>query len=641
MNSMFRASYLSLVCGLLLSQPAQASEVRSAFKAALAAAEAGATPGPDSEALRNYALYPYLQAARLRRALRQDSGQATDTAIAEFLTLNSDLLPARELRRAWLDDLAGRQQWTLFMAYFVEQEADAALRCHRLRAWQETGGSENLREEALRQWMTGEALPQACTTPFRWLQESGELTPERKEQRARLALAAGNADLAEWLLQSAPPERVEPLRRWIRLLREPRKELRVLASRPELEVEWDALREAYFRMARGRLDDALEILPQLLQRPLTAAQRDQLRQLTAQAQAWERRPGAMAAFRELPDGALDSRGHEWRVRAALWQGDWPQALDWLARMPAELAAQPRWQDWRARALEATGQADAAAALYRRISGNHWFALLAAHRSRVPYRPQNTPSADVQDLLAGLVAQPSLVRARELFMIDRIEWANREWLAAIASLTPQQLVQVARLAAGWGWTLQAAATWKRAGAPDDLDILYPQPDAGDWRRAAESAGLTENWLYAIARQESLFLPRARSTSDALGLLQVKLDTARDIARRVRLRPPQREDLFDPATNLQLGAHYFAHVLQRYQGRFLLAVASYNAGPNAVARWLTEQPVEADVWIESIPYNETRDYVGKVLWNAALYQSRVDNRAMDVSGWLSPITAKPPS
>jgi soluble lytic murein transglycosylase len=641
MISVFRASYLSLLCGLVVSLPLQARDTRATFQAALAAVEAGAAETPDSEALRSYALYPYLQAARLQHALQKAPDEAVDTAIAGFLALNPALLPARELRRRWLESLAQRQQWPLFLAHFVEAEADAALRCHRLRAWQETGGSETLKADALAQWMTGALLPQACTTPFQWLQDAGELTMERKEARARLALKAGNPDLAEWLLKSAPPERAEPLQRWIRLLRDPRQELRALAASPQLDVEWEVLRDAYFKLARSRLDEAQSLLPDLLRRPLTAAQQDELRLLTALTLAWDRQPATLDAFRVLPEGALDPRGHEWRVRAALWQGDWPQAREWLLRMPAELAAQPRWSYWRARALQVTGQPEAAAALYREVRGNNWHALLAAYRLGLPYRAESVPSADQDAVLARVAGEPGLVRARELFFIDRIEWANREWMAATASLGPAELVQAGRMAAGWGWTLQAAQCWRRAGAPDDLEIQYPQPDARDWRRAAEAAGLPESWLYAIARQESLFLPRARSSSDALGLLQVKLDTARDIARRVRLPRPQRDDLFDPGTNLQLGAHYFAHVLRRYQNRWPLAVASYNAGPNAVARWLTEQPVEADVWIENIPYNETRDYVGKVLWNASLYQSRISGKAPDISDWLRPIAMSPPS
>lgn len=634
---MLRASYLSRLLSLCLCLclgSAHAQDPREEFRSALQRAESGESVSADSDALRAYVLYPYLQAVRLRSALRQAPGEALDTSVADFLKQAPAVSPVRELRRAWLNSLADRNLWPQFLAQY-EDSSDIGLRCHRLTAWLETGGLDTLKNDALQIWMTGQQLAQSCTRPFTWLQDQGELTAERKEQRAQLALAAGNAELAEWLIQSAPPERRVLAEQWIRLLRQPKLEVRVLASRPELPTEWAPLRDAYAKLVRGAAADGQELLPQLLKRPLTEPQRLELRMLTALALAWDRRPEALAAFRDLPDAALDARSHEWRVRAALWAGDWTLALDWLQRLPPELATQPRWSYWRARALDVTGQREAAAAQYAQISGNHWYALLASWRLRQPYAARNTPSSDDAAVQAQLLTLPTLQRARELFLLGRLEWANSEWNSVNADLTAPLRVQAARLAASWGWTLQAAAGWKRAEAPDDLAILYPRPFQTEMTEGAARSGLPVDWLYAIARQESLFLPLARSRSDALGLLQIKLDTAHHVARRAKWPLPTREQLFQPTINAPLGAAYLTEMFTRFQGHPLLAVGAYNAGPGAVTRWLTEQPVEPDVWVENVPFNETRDYIQKVIWNAAYYSVQASAEPVALNHWLTPI------
>lgn len=626
------ASYLSL-CLFLLAGAASASP-RAEFTAALREAEAGQSAGEDSAALRTYLLYPYVQAVRLRQRLLRQPDEVIDVDLAQYLQQHSDLPVSRDLRRDWLLSLAERQQWGQFLAHYSEAQANPALRCHRLKAWLETGGGDNLRADALQQWMTGEQLPQACKPAFEWLQEQGDLDAVRKLQRARLALESGNAELAEWLLKSADPQQADPLINWIRLLRNPREELHAIASRPQLLVEWNALRNAYAKISRSNVEQAQALLPQLLQSRSDETERQELRLLTALALSWDRLPQAIAAFQEVPETALDPRGHEWRVRAALWQRDWALANSWLARMPTELAQQPRWRYWHARTLELIGQPNAQAE-YQKVQGNNWYALLAAHRLGAAYTPRTTVSADDAATQKDLQARPALKRALELFALGRIEWANSEWNLLTADLNSPQLIQAARIAARAGWTLQAASGWKKAAAPDDLDILYPLAYQDEMHRAAQQAGISPAWISGIARQESLFLPQARSRSDALGLMQVKLDTAHHVAKRSKQALPRREEMFDPAVNAPIGAAYLAEMLDRFNGRLPLAIGAYNAGPNAVARWLPEQPVDAEIWMENVPYNETRDYIQKVLWNAAYYGARSSGKPVDVAPWLQPI------
>ena len=147
------------------------------------------------------------------------------------------------------------------------------------------------------------------------------------------------------------------------------------------------------------------------------------------------------------------------------------------------------------------------------------------------------------------------------------------------------------------------------------------------------------MYGVIRQESLYRVDAVSSAGARGLMQLQIDTARRTARYLKLPKPELTDLFIPAINTSLGAGHLRMLLDRFDGQLPVALAGYNAGPNAAARWLpADQSVDADVWIENIPYDETREYVQRILWHRLLFTWLGDDSRKEQSGfWLAPITA----
>lgn len=637
---MFRTFALLLCLSIGGAAVADESSLRGEFASALAEAETrGGSDADDSAALRAYLLYPYLQAARLTTALRRSAGPEVDAAVAAFLQQHGELPVSRELRRHWLLSLAEREQWAELLAADEPPSSDPALRCHRYSAWLATGGlSETERGELLALWTTGEQLPQACVAPFQWLQQQGLLTPERLEQRARLALEAGNADLADWLLRGVPEERAAPLRHASALLRNPRAELAVLAAQPALPMEWTALRTAWAKAARAKPEEVAPLLQPLIEtRQLDGAQADELRRDLATGFALDRKPqAAIALYRRVPDARLDDRSREWRIRSALWQGDWTLAAEWLHQLPPTQAAEPRWTYWRARALEGLGRRHQAENLYETLmQDNGYYALLAAWRLQRKHTPQSQALVVDAAEQARLLAKPATLRARELFLVGRAELANAEWRLVLQGEEPLAQVQAARLAASWGWHLQTVILLNQLNLTRDLELLYPDAYGPEITAAARYAGIPPAWVYAVMRQESLFLPTAVSRSQALGLLQLLQPTAQQVARKWNRPRPSREDLLRPEINLPLGAAYLRDMTDRFGGRFILTLAAYNAGPNAVARWLPAQPVEADVWIENIPYNETRGYVQKILWHISAAAWRRSGEPQDVGPLLAPV------
>ncbi|MFA5940012.1 MAG: transglycosylase SLT domain-containing protein [Sinimarinibacterium sp.] len=627
----------------VLSAPAAAGDnVRALFKRALEQAERGipASATDDAE-LRGYVLYPDLQAARWMAAVRKAPDAELDRGVETFLRAQPQLPAAPELRRAWLLSLAERGLWREFLKHYAADEAEPALACHHFQARILTGPDAALAKELRDFWQDAPQKPQACVPPFAWLKEQGELIPAIVERRTRKALTDGNLELADWLIATLPPAPATPLRQWARLLRNPDAELAAIAATPDTAVEWEALRAGYRKLAARDPERAVQRLEQMGRQRFSDEQYAELQRRTALGLAWDRRVEAIDWFRRLPESAVDAEVQEWRVRAALWSGDADLASMWLHALPPTMSEEPRWTYWRARSLERLGRQQQAAQLFKVLAAdNGYHSLLASWRLRQPYLPQVRAFVDDAAAQDRLQQQLGIVRARELFFAGRDAWASVEWRDATRDLDPALRLQAARLASRWGWHEKVVRILVDADALDLLELSYPDEFLGPIRATAEQAGVPAPWVYGLMRQESLFNPRAVSPSNAYGLLQLLLPTAREVAKRRGDRPPSADDLKIPGINIPLGATYLGELRARFDGQFAPAVAAYNAGPNAVKRWLPQEAVDADVWIENVPYTQTRAYVQKVLWHIAAHEWRTSGDVPDPSALLRPVQAPTP-
>ncbi|MES2489767.1 MAG: transglycosylase SLT domain-containing protein [Pseudomonadota bacterium] len=634
---------------LLLWLPALAiaqndtAATRAEFAATLTRIEAGEADSADSKALSDYLLYPYIAAARLQRDLKKATTDETNARAQNFVTTYSAWPIARDIRRAWLQSLAQREAWPAFIAAYSPDVADDSLRCQQLLARIKTGEDATLRDDAIKIWLTGQKMPQVCTPAFDWLRQQNLITSVLAEKRARLALVAGNVELAEYMTQMVPSERARPLLRWARLIRSPRDELKILIANPNEPVEADALLDGYSRFARKNPEDALQIYPALLSSqqlqgdaavPYTVA--------LALGLAWSRLPEAVEYFKRIPESFADDRVQEWRVRAALWNGEWELVREWTARLPKTFAMQDRWTYWRARGLEQNKETrEQALTIYQGLAAkNNIFAVLSSWRLGRAHTP--SPQPQVLDVAAQVTLQldETLFRAHELHMAGRDTWASGEWRKALEGATPAVRVQAGILASNWGWHSQAITTLAAASAYDDFALTYPLVYEPQALKAQTVSGLPAAWINGVMRQESLFNPTAVSPANAYGLMQLLLPTARGVAKRWNQVVPTQESLFDPETNLQLGAAYLREMRDKWDGSLLLALGSYNAGPNAVARWLPPQTMDADIWMENVPYNETRSYIQRIIWHIAVFGWKETGKPQDLSSVLTPISKAVP-
>ena len=620
---------------------ASLAEARAEFVRALRAVRAGANGGAstDSDRLRAYPLYPYLEAARLVRALEAAAGPntAADDASRAFLDKHGDAPVTRAVRRARLDSFARRKLWDAFLAEADRGADDPALRCLTLQARIALDDIEDIAPEIVDVWLTGRRLPLDCEPVFEWLRGEGLMTADLIEQRVRLLLENGNAEFARVIARRLPAERAAPWLKWADLIERPRDTLDALIASPATPLPAGALVDGWRRLARNRPADALERFPAFVRAfDLDGDEKSRAALALALGLAWDRRSESLELFAEVMPEHLDDYALGWLARAALWSGDFARAGDAIAAMSSAQRGETRWRYWAARVAEKSGEHERARELYRSVLGtDNYYAAMAAARLGVPMTP--TPSTVPADpaRIARLASFDPFVRARELLLVRMPGEAAAEWRYGTAALDPDDGPQSIHLAMSWGWYDMAVATATSHRIFADYRLLYPRPYDDAVADAADLAGIEPTLLYAIVRQESLYRADATSAAGALGLAQLMPDTAKRIARRLGAPEPSRADLLVPEINLTLAAAELRSLLDEFAEQLPLALAGYNAGPNAARRWLPERPLDADVWIENIPYNETRDYVQRVLWHSVVFAWLESGAGRDTRAWLAAI------
>lgn len=613
---------------------------RLEFAAASLALAAGRDA--DFERLRRgldgYVLAPYLDYARLRSRLRQITPDQADA----FLKREQGTQLADRFRGEWLAELARREDWPAFGKFDTGTDAPGpSLRCLRLRAAIATVAddsaaqpvdADDLKQQMRALWATGGSLPDACDPAIKHAREQGWLGTDQFRQRLELAMAAGNAGLMAYLARQLPQAQQPDAERLVAAVRNPEAALTAAASWPASASARTAAVQALQRRARQDVDRAIEHWRQLA--PVLALSSDQrqavLRELALFA-AVAYRDDAADWFAQVDAGDSDEQLLQWQVRAALAGADWPRVHDMLARLPADSAGDSRWRYWHARALAALGDVDAAAVIYREVAqeaGYHGF--LAADRLGLPYAlcPQTVTAAP--ELAQTLHRRVDFQRALELHAVGWLPEATRAWNHVMAGAGPDERLQAARIADDHGW--HDRAIWMLSGAQTlgYYSLRFPLAELETVRREAAANDLDPAWVLALIRAESAWRADARSHADARGLMQLLPATGQRMARDLGVAWTGAGSLTDPATNIRLGSRYLARQLERFGGSPWLASAAYNAGPRPVERWLAARAgLPADVFIETIPYSETRDYVPRLMAFSVIYDWRLHGKARPLS------------
>jgi len=625
---------LLALAGVLMTVPqAQAAASidaqRGAFRQAYAAASQGDAGWRTLAAgLHDYPLYPYLPAAALEHDIRLiDRAQVED-----YLASYPDLIPAADLRRDFLRELARRKDWTGFTALYQPGLGDA-LACDALQARLASGGALDFQRDLAALWAKPD-LPGTCDPVLGAAHDQGLLTTARLWERIDRAAEAGKAgtvaSLASWLPAADRPTALHLAQAW----RDPAAAVAAATGWTSGTRDTRAATLALTRLARrdtAGADTAWQTLQDRF--PFSESQRHHILAALALFHATDFDDRALARLIALPVAAQTDATYEWRARVALARQNWPAVIAAIEAMPATLRQDGEWRYFRGRALAAQGHAAEANTQFRALADEPtFFGFLAADALDLPYAICPLTLAEDRAAQASLLALPGLQRAFELFAVDLPKLARREWNRAMQGADQATVRVAAALANQRGWYDRAVFAFSSGDALRLYDLRFPLASQDGLVPQADAAGIDPSWAYGILRAESAWMTDARSGADARGLMQLLPETGALVARRNGMVWGGGDTLYDPATNIALGTRYLAQLAARFDGSPWLASAAYNAGPNRVDQWLAARGTLApDLFIATIPFKETREYVARVMAFSVIYDWRLN-------GTVTPLTAR---
>lgn len=620
-------SVLLLAGGALAEvRPPDLSGQRPAILEAFRLAEQGQFDLAATARVEDHPLLPWVEATQLRRRL----GATPTREIRAALQRLDGQAAGDWLRVAWLHHLAANGRWSDFLADYTPQDS-LEMRCAHLAARLATGRTDaQWIADGKALWLHAQSLPDRCDTPFASLQSLGHIDAALRWERIELSLLAGQTGLARYLARDLPAADAAQVRDYADFIDRPHDRA---ATWPRTARSAAVAAEGLSRLARKSPDDA-EARLAALAGPLGMDEATRGRVLY-QVALWtvaSYLPGAKERLARVPAAAYDERLHEWRVREALNRQHDADALAALEAMPPAQRNDPRWQYFEARVRERLGQADAARALYGKAADTATFhGFLAADRLGQPYTLCPLEPSQDDALRARVARHPGLVRALELHTLDRRLPAIREWAALLRELDDEERKVAIEFARDAHWYDRAVFTI--GTEPDDLryySLRFPLHHENVVRREARRHGVDPAWVAAQTRAESAWMPRARSHANAMGLMQLLPSTAQQTARRIGQAWTGAASLYDPETNLVLGIAHLRHELDGHGGIAYEAIAAYNAGPAPVMRWNRDRPgFDPDLWIETVTYKETREYVARVLAFSVIYDWRLDGTAVPVT------------
>ena len=622
-----------------LDANAMLMQQRADFKIAWRAAVRGdsVTLAPYLDSLKDYTLYPYLRYAYIEATLDQQP----DAMVEQWLDENSALPIATTLRQEWVLALARRQDWDAVLAN-ERYEVTLAQRCAVVSA-HVLGANSNAAwtTSAQRLWLTPGVPLTVCQPLFDYLDARGLITADMLRKRVQTALMDRDYITAEALLPRLAVQDRGWVQQWLGMAADPSGFLKDVQL-PDEPRNQEMLLSGVKLLARTQPDEARQRWAELsLRYHFKHGDARDMRTLLAMQQAWHLTPDALMDLKSVHD-SVDPQIPEWRARLALRAGDWAEALKDINALGWQ-SHETEWRYWRARALEQLGQKTAARALYKQLAKTpDYYSFLSADRLDLDYRIVEQASRPSDGVIGRLEAKPGFLRARELVYAGLYPQADAEWALATRSLSTASRCQAALMAQRWGWYARVIPTLASGGCWQDLSLIYPIAFQDTLAPAAKHLALDLSWIYGLIRQESVFRPNAVSHVGAMGLMQLMPDTGRKVSARIGLTLDSPRALLDPNTNLTVGSNYLSTLLQRFSGSEPLATAAYNAGEERVNDWRPGSgSLSADVWIDTIPYTQTRNYVQRVMTHTVMFDWRLNGKPQRLSDRIGQVTADVPA
>lgn len=539
----------------------------------------------------------------------------------EFLDFISQTSPlSQKLREKWLYELARKKDWSNYTKYY-QYSNDPGLQCYALMARYDLGPKPLAVLSAKTIWRTDAILPKPCDLLFSMMFAQHEFDDSDITERLVIALDKPNLPLATYLLKQYKPARLDEILKLMLIHQNP-KRISLLSNTP--------LHREFFlyglkRMVIANMDLALQVW----QRPETKSllklkQQQAFLAHIALFKAMRNHPDTQYWFAKIKPDFYNETLLDWQIRFALKYKQWHRVRALIGILKEKDS--PCWQYWMARALEAQGQKDTALGLYQTLAKTrNYYGFLASHRLKQHLSFDNERT--VTDQRALVPYRSVIEQIRALYFSKQYAQASRI-ISDFASELPKEDKSAL---AYWvehslQWHSKAIALSSTDDLNNQLSLRFPLSYHQEINAYAKNYQIAPELIYAIIRQESSFRDDVTSSAGARGLMQVMPTTATLVAKQHKIPFTNKKQLFSSEKNIHLGTAYLKQLAKQFASHPILMIAAYNAGPRQAANWLRNYPTDdIDIWIETLPWLETRNYLKNVISFYAVYQYRLQARS----------------
>jgi len=606
--------------------PPQEAELRSAFLAA----KSGVLTEAERQNLRRNPLLPWLEAIQFKQ------GMSTNALPPVLIRSNAEDPANVWLIGQWRSELIRRQDWSASVQWQAQYpDSSTGSRCASLLAVESEKRDAAWQQTALAVWRTESKSPGHCAQVFEHLRINGTLDGMTVWQRFdRLLADDAEARLPEVIAAMSTGD-AALAKRYLAVLNDATADVSDL---PRDDRSTRVLTKSYSTQARKDPAQAMALLD--ANAGMFAFTPEQAQAVRHEIALWSLvnyLPEAESRYQALPEPARSANLREWYMRYRFSVNDDALTLTAFSQLRPSQQQEARWQYFKGRILERQGRRDEALPLYAAAAKSaNFHGWLAADRLGADYTfcplDQRMPAKERATLHAG---NPGLQRALWLWQLGEASYAIWEWNAAFKNLNAEQQREAVAMAQEVGWYDRAVFSLEANELnPRYYGLRFATPYAAEFSAASARFRLDRAWLTAHARAESIFMPDVTSSANARGLLQLLPSTAEAIAVRNAIEWQGAESLYQPEVNIVLGAGALREVIDTYDGKAYLAIGAYNAGPTAVSRWLAARgSLDADFWIETVPFKETREYIPRVLSFSVIYDWRLKQPVMPISRRLS--------
>jgi soluble lytic murein transglycosylase len=585
--------------------------------------------------------------------LRVRLDQASDSEIRQFLSQYAGTYAEDRLRNDWLLQLGRQREWATFTQEYprFRMNDDREVRCYALSTDAFLSKPETV-AELKRLWYAFRDTEDGCTYTAEKLHDLKKIESLDLWRKARLAMDNNRPRAAQLALNI---ESTELGKQAILIHADPQKYLdkRILAitkKRKELSVL------ALIRIANTDPDKAAQLLEKKWGLMLTKEEHNWVWGVIGKQAAQKLQDNAHSYFNKVSRNQdLNDDLLIWKTRAALRSGDWKAVIAAVDAMDSA-KQDSTWIYWKARGQLAANptatepmRLEALASLQSIASVKGFYEQLAMEELGLAITAPAKPEALTPQEKTMAAQNAGLQRALTALSLGLRSEGNREWnyttnLHTPGGMSERELLAAADLACSKQVWDRCINTSERTKLAIDFDQRFPMPLKDTVLRRTKEIQLDPAYVYGLIRQESRFIMDAKSVVGAAGLMQVMPATAKWTAKKIGMTNFQPHQITDQEINVAIGTGYLKLVLDDFDGSMPLAAAAYNAGPSRSRNWRKGPVLEAAIWAENIPFNETRDYVKKVLSNTTNYAAIITGQPQSLKarlGIVGPRNAQAPA